>query len=253
MVPRQVTPNTGSDNHGSVMTDTLPTVLLTRPREASDFFAKALRGRSDAPVLIAPVFEIAPVGDVIDPRGHETLVFTSPRAVARVRSNPGQLAWCVGDATARAAAAAGFAARSANGDAQSLIAQLLGDRPAEPILHVRGLEGTREVCRALRAQGLRCDEIVAYRQEDAEWNKDVAEKIVRSRRILAPVFSPRSAQRVSEQIDAIRFPGSITAIAISAAAAHRWSASDTVLVAPQPTAEAMLDTLIGALERDSPC
>ena len=226
-------------------------VLLTRPRRDAERFAAALETRSDVDVLIAPLMEILPIGEPVDTSGYPTLLFTSANAVPQAVPAPGKMAFCVGDATAAAARAAGFDAQSARGDAAALIAVLRGARPGTPILHLRGAHARGDVAEQLTRSGLRTEEIAVYRQADRKLDTAARDAIAASARVIAPVFSPRSAQRL---LDEVPPHPALTVVAISPAAAEPFAGRDLRLVtASRPDAAAMLDTLVETLAADSPC
>lgn len=228
-----------------------PTVLLSRPRAASERFARALGKVSDAPVIIAPVIEIEPVGDAVSAEGYGAVLFTSANAVRQALPAPGAKAYCVGEATAEAARAAGFEAVSAGGTAEDLERRLLADLPGGPLLHLRGAHVRGDLAGRLGRAGMRADEAVVYRQTDVALSEDAKARAAAAPRLVAPVFSPRSAARLSAELPR---HADLTVIAISTAAADRWNAEAArIVVARAASAQAMLDAVLAALGPDSPC
>ena len=139
-------------------------VLLTRPEAAGDRFAAELadtfgdRVRIVASPLIAPRY-LSPAL----PQGAAGLVLTSEtgvEAARRLRAAGAALparAFCVGHRTASAAAAAGFDALSAGGDADALVAMILATGKAGPLLHLHGRDTRGNVAARLTA-GVRGDQ-----------------------------------------------------------------------------------------------
>ncbi len=224
-------------------------VLLTRPRAASEEFAAALKVRSDAAVMIAPVIEILPVGDKVETSGYAGVIFTSANAVPRAVPSPGLPAYCVGKATAAAAKASGFDALSAEGDANDLIALIRRLEPPTPLLHLRGEHASGDIAKRLTAAGLPTKARVVYRQKDVGLTKEELDRIACAARVIAPVFSPRSAARLASELGQLP---RMTVVAISPAAAAAYAAgAGRIVNALAPTQDAMLDAVADALDSDS--
>ena len=137
------------------------TLILTRPLPQSEAFAAALAREMPGrfAVLVAPLIAIAPVPGAIDLAGLQGILFSSANGVEQfaarqpARDLP---AYCVGDMTAAAARAAGFAARSADGDVDDLAAMVIAaHRPgAGAFLHVRGRHAAGDLVGRLAAAGV---------------------------------------------------------------------------------------------------
>jgi len=222
-----------------------PTILLTRPRAASERSATEIRAlRPHAQILIAPVIEIEPVGELVDPSDWATVVFTSANGVDRAPNGRGTMAYCVGDTTADHARDAGYTAVSAEGAADDLVHRILADAPTGPILHVRGAHGASLVDR-LKNHGLKAEEQVTYRQVDRDISSDLGR--LASERVIAPIFSPRSSDRLRAYLSPRK---GLTVIAISGAAAKAWGGS--AIISAAPTGQAMREAIIDAVDSDSP-
>ncbi len=233
------------------MKDGGPLVLITRPRTASERFGKALRARRHVDTLIAPVLEIEPLEEQVSTEAFTAAIFTSAHGAALSAGQSGQTAYCVGRATAVAARESGYEAVSADGDAGDLVQTILSDAPSGKLVHVRGADTTGNVAQQLNAAGIDTREIVAYRQVDREIPANERTAIAGASRIVAPVFSPRSARRLSRELG-VR--SRLTVVAISPAAAEAWSGeADAVLTARAPTLPAMVDAVLAALDSDSHC
>ena len=118
----------------------MPVILLTRPAPAAARFAERLRRRlGEVEIVIAPLLEMEWLGAL--PEERATPIFTSQNGVEAYLRAGGRAegaCWCVGEATARAARAAGFEPRTGGGDAQALAAGILASGARGPFLHVRG-------------------------------------------------------------------------------------------------------------------
>jgi uroporphyrinogen-III synthase len=220
-----------------------PPLLLTRPEPAAWRFAEAWRVRrgSDAPVVIAPVTEIVPLASGAPLPEEFEAVFTSENAVAALGEGRGRRAWCVGAATAEAAAAAGYAARSAGGAASDLVAALLAARPKALLLHARGREGRGDVAARLRENGLSAEERVVYAQVPRPLSAEARRLLAAPGPVLVPLFSANSAKRLSAALAGEAVAAELLAVAISQAAAAAWPGPSAL--ARSPDAEAMLDAL----------
>lgn len=225
-----------------------PLLLLTRPADAAARFAAEWRARvgAEAPVLIAPVTEIRALPPERDPGGYRVLIFTSANGVSAAgRPARGQAAWCVGRRTAEAAAAAGFRARAAGGDAEALIAAIRVSGDSGPFLHLRGREARVAVAARLRAAGMKCDEAVVYEQRPLPLSEAALACLAGPAPVLLPLFSANSASRLAAAIGAGGARAPLRLAAISHAAASAWDgpAPARLLVARRPDAPAMLETL----------
>jgi uroporphyrinogen-III synthase len=199
------------------MSNAPPLLLLTRPEAQSRAFAEGL----EAEVVIAPLSGIEPVAwDPALAEGVAGVILTSANAVPAVAHLAPLPAFCVGAATARAAAAAGFRAHAADGDAVALVADLARLRPKGPLLHAHGLHLARDMAAALEPLGLSVRSAVVYAARTVPWPDGLTARLA-SRRVVAPVFSPRAAAELSARWTDP--PEELTVIAISEAAAARLS------------------------------
>lgn len=198
-----------------------PLLLLTRPEAQSRAFATRIAGGHE--VRIAPMTEIVPLDwdrGIAD--GVRGVILTSANAIPAVAHLPPMPAWCVGQATARAATAAGFQAHAAAGDAVALVADLARLRPQGPLLHVHGLHLARDMAGALAPLGLTVRSAVVYAAQAVPWPDDLPGALA-GRRVVAPVFSPRAATELSARLARFLAGPELTVIAISQAAAARLS------------------------------
>lgn len=125
------------------------------------------------------------------------MIFTSETGVEAAVAGGWSLprtAYCVGDRTAQAAQAAGFAARSAGGDATALVALLTGERPPGRLLHLRGAEARGDVAATLTAAGIPTDEAVVYDQKEQPLTDAARALLCGDAPVIVPLFSPRSAR-----------------------------------------------------------
>lgn len=174
----------------------MPRVLLTRPRAQSEAFAASIAA-AGWEASIWPAIEIVNLLESPpDLSETDALVFTSARAVEAIAAfGAGRLpAFCVGPATAAAARSAGFAEiREAGGDAARLIDTLRAEARGR-LLHVRGRDVAADIAGALRAAGMRAEELVAYGAEPGGAPDEGVLAAMDEKSIeIALFFSPRSA------------------------------------------------------------
>jgi uroporphyrinogen-III synthase len=230
-----------------------PTLLLTRPAEASERFAAQLRGVLGArmpEVLIAPLMRVDYAGRLPEMTRIAGLIFTSANGVRAYAAAGGPRnlpAWAVGDATAEAARRAKIAAQAAGGDARALLDLMARERPLGPLLHVRGEHARGDVAQKLRAAGLDARETVLYRQILLPLG-DAARAALDGRApVVVPLFSPRTAVQFAAQHGG-RAPLLVAAMseAVAREVAHLPAAR--LLTAERPDAPAMLRAVVALLD-----
>lgn len=198
-----------------------PVLLLTRPADQSQTLARRMQGLAE--VQIAPVSRIVPLDwDRGLAQGVRGLILTSANAVPQVAHLAPLPAWCVGDATARAAAQAGFAAVASPhkaADGRALVAAMAEARPEGPFLHAHGQHLAMDVGAALADAGIAVRSAAVYAAEMVPWAPGLAGALA-GRRIVAPLYSPRAAAAVSARLAGVPF-GALVMVAISPAAAAR--------------------------------
>lgn len=205
------------------MTETL---VLTRPRHQSAAFAaaveEAMPGRFAA--LVAPLIEIAPVAAALDLSGLQGIVFSSANGVEQFAARSperGLVAYCVGEMTAAAARAAGFEARSADGDVHDLVALVrAAHRPgAGAFLHVRGRHAAGNLVGWLDAAGVPARAAEIYDQRPLPLDGPARALLAAGGPAVVALFSPRTARIFAEAARAGEWPlGGVAAVSISAAA-----------------------------------
>jgi uroporphyrinogen-III synthase len=235
-----------------------PILLLTRPIAQSERF---LRDCEDAlgrkiSALISPVIGIELRPLTVDPGRFAGVIFTSENAVTalgRPDWSPGVTAWCVGRRTADAAAAAGFTALSADGDARALLARILGERPEGPLLHLAGAHLAADIAAELTQSGVPAETVVVYDQVAVPLNAEARALLSNSQgRVVLPLFSPRSARLVRAGVEGVA--AGVVPLAMSDKVADAWGTAPPVTkVAMEPTAAAMRALVLAEMRDDSPC
>lgn len=231
-----------------------PILLLTRPDPASRRFLAQIeaRARQRIEAVISPVLAIEPLPvELAAPP--KALVLTSENGAARAGALglAGLTAWCVGPRTAAAARAAGLRAIEAGPDAEGLIARLLAERPAGPLLHLRGEQVAVPLAARLREGGLEIREAVAYRQRALPPNAAAREALGGTRPVVLPLFSPRSAALVAGWCRTVPLQAPLHVVAISPAVARQADGigAQTIGIADRPDGAAMAEATLRRLEQ----
>lgn len=229
-----------------------PLALVTRPQNEASLLAEHLARRGIGTV-VEPMIEIV-ARDAAPPdlAGVQAVLCTSAngaRALARASGVRGLPIFAVGDATARAAREAGFAAvDSAGGDVADLARLVaLRLRPADgKLLHVAGSEVAGDLAGALGAAGFAVERAVLYEARAAAALTPATRRLIADEEIdLALIFSPRSAAIFARLVAAAGVDDGLAATAaLSISAAADAALGDLPfrarLVADAPTQAALL-------------
>lgn len=165
-----------------------PVVLVTRPHDsAAQFVAALAQVAGPFRSVISPAFETVSVGAEIP--AFDAAVFTSRAGVAFAPLGNNRPAFCVGQATAAAARDAGYSAISADGNADDLVDLILARAPKESLLHIRGEVSQGNVRERLRAGGLTCADVIAYRKSALAPTGAAVAALADAQQIIVPVFS----------------------------------------------------------------
>mgnify|MGYP001627877423 FL=1 len=179
----------------------MPVLLMTRPQAAAEGFTAALPDalRARLTILYSPLLDIRPLPGPLEAGDARGLIFTSANGVAAAAALPrGLPAYCVGEATAGAAAAAGWRAEACGGTADALVDRLLETRPDGPLLHLRGAHTRGDVAARLTAGGLPCAGKAVYEQMLLPLTGEAEAALKAQAPVIAPLFSPRSARQFSK-------------------------------------------------------
>ena len=199
-----------------------PLALVTRPAARAGALVARLEARGWR-TLRWPLLEIVDLAPPAIPDGAQAVLATSASALRRATGDARPML-CVGDATADAARAAGFAdVRSAGGDSAALagLARASLDPHAGPLVFLRGETVAGDLAGALRAAGFTVLERVVYAARDAgPPPAPVAAALAAGAVALAAFYSPRSAATFARHAPAFAAGlRATTAVAISDAAA----------------------------------
>jgi uroporphyrinogen-III synthase len=228
-------------------------VLVTRPRDQANAFAKALVDRFKERVrpVVAPLMATEFLSPSVPEGAFAAVIFTSAHGVAgaiRLQVPLPKRAYCVGRATADAATRAGFDARSADGNAASLAGVILSDPPGGPLLYLQGVDTTGELDKLLIKNDLKVLSLQVYLQKEVQLQGEPLDLLGCDGPLVVPLFSPRSARLFCLALP-LETRASLRLAAMSDAVAAEASAvpHEALIVAAQPDVPAMLDAIEGLL------
>lgn len=214
-------------------------LLITRPLDDAERLAEEVRGLVPGiSVILAPVLEIRPLPFEPPSEPVDLVLISSQHAITAVLSCENLPVVCVGAATARKAAAAGLTVQATYPTADDLVHGLTG-RKGLRALHLHGRHTRGHVAERLTLAGLETQERMVYDQIARRWTADEQRRIFAERQLVVPLYSPRSAQILSENL--VGYAGELTLVAISEACREAWSGPvpKTICVADHPDGETM--------------
>lgn len=230
-------------------------VLVTRPEAEGEAFAAALTARFGPRVrpVVAPLIAPRFLTPDISTSDYAAVVFTSVQAV-KAASHLGlrlpALAWCVGRKTAAVAKAAGFQAKSADGDATALSDAILSDPPNGRILYLRGVDTRGKLLENILSSGLTADVAIVYAQDPQPLSPEALALLKSPDDLIVPLFSPRTATLFRKALPPDTRAHLHIAVMSTAVAEPLDGLSPAALaVAPQPDAPGMLDAVESLLAR----
>lgn len=230
-------------------------VLLTRPQHDSQALAELLSMRGIDNV-IQPMLEIVARADAtLDLAGIQAVLVTSAngaRALAEATADRSLPVFAVGDATARAARAAGFVRiESAGGDVDDLAALVIAhlDPKAGPLCHVAGSAVAGDLAGRLDEAGFETRRAVLYEARPCRAFAPEAAAALRDGALDAVLlFSPRTAAsfvRLAQEGGLAQASKRLAALCLSPAVAAAASGLPwrDVRIAREPTQDALLALL----------
>jgi len=220
-------------------------IAVTRAQPDAEDTAVQVRARGGE-AIIAPLLRIIPCGYDTNIDAAQALIFTSAAGVRafpdaqRMRATP---VLTVGDASAAAARAAGFAhVRSADGDAVALARLAIAtlDPARGPLIHIRGAHIAGDVGGQLEAAGFVVDQRIAYTAAPAPALPDA----LRGPLDVVLLYSARAAEAFTA-LGGDRAGRSAACLSqgVAEAAGAGWA---RVIVAARPREAALLDAVFAA-------
>lgn len=173
-------------------------VIITRPSPDGEKTVAALKAAHieavHCPIMRIDIDDQAPPPDF----DFAALAFTSANGVrAYAEQQWARLvpAYCVGEASATAAQAAGFdIAAIGQGDVQALAEAIAAHPPTGPILHARGADAAGDLVTDLRKRAIMASSIVLYRADPLPALPHEAVDALRSPDAAIAFFSPRTVR-----------------------------------------------------------
>lgn len=224
-------------------------VLLTRPQAQGEGFARKLTHRFGDRVrpVIAPLMSPEYLSPPAPEGRFAAVVFTSSHGVegaVRLGLDLPKVAFCVGRSTAAAASAAGLDARSADGNADDLLAAIKHEAPNGRILYIRGVDTSGDLCNALFKNGFYAVSLQVYLQKPIPFLRESLDLLRRDWPVILPLFSPRSARLFRDAMPSdTRAKLSVVAMSDAVALAAADIPHAALLVARNPDAPGMLDAI----------
>jgi uroporphyrinogen-III synthase len=221
-------------------------VAVTRAMPEAEVTAARVRGMG-AEALLTPLLTIVPCGYDTSTQGAQALLFTSSngvRAFPDVRGARDRIVLTVGDATAAAARAAGFAdVRSADGDVHSLAALVKAqlDPAKGKLIHIAGDHVAGDLGGELRSAGFEIERRLAFASVAASAMPEAF-----NGPLDIVLFHSARAAETFVALGA-RGSGELIAACFSQAVAEtaRKTAWKQVIVAPAPREDAFLAAALG--------
>ncbi len=227
------------------------TLLLTRPRTASERLLRVVQAAlGEVTAIISPIMRIEPVGEP-DLSGQPHLIVTSANGARFAGDLRGHTAWVVGKRTAQAVRQAGGQVALTAPDSAALLRHLADNRPATPLVWLRGRHVASDIAGPLNARGLATREIIVYDQVAQPPGPGLLAALQGERPAILPLYSPRSATLTGAAIE--RRGRGLHVICMSPAVASAWrlaTGGESEICAAPEGAE-MERRIIAALQQSS--
>ncbi|WP_177218588.1 uroporphyrinogen-III synthase [Donghicola eburneus] len=204
------------------------------------------------PIVISPVLDIAPLPDLLPLEHVKGLIVTSKNGVDALIAKTDRRdlpVYAVGQRTTAAAAAAGFAARQMGDDADELVEGLLRLGPKAPLLHLRGEVSRGDVAQRLSTHGILTREKVVYAQTPISLTEDAKILLNGTFPVVLPLFSPRSAKLLAQQVTGIA-PRYVVAMSWAVASELPQGWAKTIIIASRADSPAMAKGIAGLFDED---
>jgi uroporphyrinogen-III synthase len=225
-------------------------VLLTRPLRESLQLAHILSlcGHEG---IVSPVLEIVPVAWGLPAAEIDAVVLTSQNAVPEthldiLKNIP---CFCIGDATATAARAAGLTVASqAGGDRCALVAEIAAANPAQ-VLFLSGHQERADLIAELAAAHITATKRIVYRAVPLpEFSPEASQALQQNAIDWVVLYSPRSARLFCGLLAQVPMAGApeFQLACLSEAVAGAWravpgaSGASSLVVANTPSTQALL-------------
>ena len=179
-----------------------PVVVLTRPETQATEFRANLRGLR-AQILLSPVLDIVPSGHELSVRDDELIILTSRNGVLFADERiglKGRMGFVVGEQTCKLAETRGFKVLVNANTSEQLYSGIVTSERSAPVIHLRGAHTTGNLTGRLRQEGWAARDQVIYEQRARPLSKAVWTALNDKNPMVFPLFSPRSAEIISQDI-----------------------------------------------------
>lgn len=222
-------------------------ILITRPAASAAGFVQALKQRvgPHCDIVVSPLLRIEPIDCDLDLATARTLIFTSVHSVeafSRLSKTRDRTCYTVGPATAKAAQNAGFAPITGGGTGLALVDRIQADAPPSPCLYLRGDHVAFDIANALNKAGIETHSHVIYHQVAQPLSTPAERLLNGKRRVILPIFSPRSAEIFFEQ-GPFGVPLHVVALSENVAQRVPDSMVTSCVTAQQPDQPSMLNAI----------
>ncbi|WP_425044873.1 uroporphyrinogen-III synthase [Primorskyibacter sp. S87] len=182
----------------------MPVLLLTRPEVASHRFLAQLTDevRGLVRLVVSPLLEIKVLPSSLDLSDCRGVIFTSVNGVesaATMTESRGLPAFCVGEATAKAARVHGWNAEFHGVNAEAMIESLRKTPPDGPLCHLSGVHTRMDVAAHLGQSGILTRSLPVYDQALCDLTDEAKTALSCQDPVVAPIFSPRTARHFAKQ------------------------------------------------------
>jgi uroporphyrinogen-III synthase len=227
-----------------------PTLLLTRPERQSRRFADQFRERfgTDWPVVMSPLMAVAFQTRLPSLSTFAGVIFSSENGVAamgQARESFTGECYCVGHYTAEAAGQRGWDIVLAAPDSDRLAQGIIAAGCRGPLIHLHGHHVAGTLSQRLNSAGIDTYSQVVYDQIDRPPAAEAMALLALPAPVLAPLFSPRSAELFQQMAAQANAPLWVAALSPAVASALTLPVR-RLAIAAKPDSSAMLDSL-GAL------
>ncbi len=197
---------------------------------------------------MSPLMDIVPTGATPDLQEVRGVIFTSANGVRFGGAGRDLPTFCVGAVTTAAAIKAGWAARQSGDTAENLVETLVAERPAGPMLHIGGVHRRGDVAGRLTRAGIATRSVDVYEQVMLPLTPEAKAALTGPGPVVVPLYSPRAAAHFAGLVPPT---AQLHIVAISAAAMAETLdlAATSRIVAPEPNAQSMGDTVANLLRR----
>ncbi len=227
----------------------VPILLLTRPEPQARRFAAVCTSRAGRKIDVefAPIMAIRGTGLPVDLDRVAGLILSSENGACMIANLAGKSVYCIGKRTAGAARNKGARIVVEVQDADALVAALIEAKPPGPLLHLHGTHTRGDIAERLNAGGIETFETVIYDQVALPLPAKAKALIEGERRVILPLFSPRSARLVGRAVDGLG--ANLHVIAMSRAVANAWQAETggEAEICEYPTGEEMVRACVAAM------